>query len=148
MKKPAALLCTLIPTLVLAGAVHAHAVTREECSEGSDFIKNAALSREMGMGASTFIAKMREDFELIKSYPAELRWFVQDEDDEQQLLSAVTDVFESPREPEVHQREFFSRCLAHARVTTSPGIDGAGKHRRAALTLPLSTQARIARTIA
>src|SRR4051812_43129010 len=71
----------------------AHPLSREECSEGSDFIKNAALSRENGMDGGTFLSRTIEDLSLIKSFPPSMRWFVQDESDEDYLLKAVADVF-------------------------------------------------------
>jgi hypothetical protein len=95
----------------LAGSATAHPLSREECTEGSDFIKNAALSRENGMDGMTFLARTIEDLALIKSFPPTLRWFVQDQHDEDYLLAAVADVFSNPREPQMHQSRFFGECI-------------------------------------
>ena len=92
----------------------AHPLSRQECSEGSDFIKNAALSRENGMDGGTFLTRTIEDLSLIKSFPPSMRWFVQDQNDEDYLLKAVAEVFSSPREPQLHQSSFFGECITRA----------------------------------
>lgn len=90
----------------------AHRLAFSECKEGSDFIKNAALSRENGMTKQQFIDKLLQDMEAIRAFPASLRWFMQDADDEHFLLRAAEDVFDNPRPPDTHRREFFEACLA------------------------------------
>jgi hypothetical protein len=92
----------------------AHPLSRQECSEGSDFIKNAALSRDNGMDGGTFLSRTIEDLSLIKSFPPSMRWFVQDQNDEDYLLKAVAEVFSSPREPQLHQSSFFGECITRA----------------------------------
>jgi hypothetical protein len=89
----------------------AHPLSREECTEGSDFIKNAALSRENGMDGMTFLAQTIADLAAIKSFPPALRWFVQDQYDEDYLLAAVAEVFSHPQAPQLHQRSFFGECI-------------------------------------
>ncbi|MFO1322166.1 MAG: hypothetical protein U1F52_21375 [Burkholderiales bacterium] len=98
--------------LALACAAQAHDLTVQECHEGSDFIRNAALSREAGIARAEFIDRMRSDIDLIQSYPPELRWFVQDDDDEQLLLGAAQKVFDTPDAPERHRAEFLASCFA------------------------------------
>lgn len=95
----------------------AHPLSREECSEGSDFIKNAALSRDNGMDGVTFLARTIADLAAIKAFPPALRWFVQDQHDEDYLLQAVADVFSNPQEPQMHQRRFFGDCITHTSTT-------------------------------
>jgi hypothetical protein len=85
--------------------------TMEECLEGSDFIRNAALARDAGMGAETFIDRMRDDFLAIRAFPAELRWFVHDEGDEAFLAGQVHLVFEQPSDPEDHRLRFLRVCV-------------------------------------
>ena len=102
---------TIAAALSLAVGAAAHPLSREECAEGGDFIKNAALSRENGMDGMTFLARTIEDFAAIKSFPPSLRWFVQDQYDEDYLLKAVADVFSNPREPQAHQTNFFGDCV-------------------------------------
>lgn len=94
-----------------AGAANAHPLTRQECSEGSDFIRNAALSRDNGMDGMAFLSRAIDDIAAIRSFPRELRWFVQDERDEDFLLKAISRVFSDPLDPQAHQREFLTACL-------------------------------------
>ncbi len=100
--------------LIVSLNAGAHPLSREECAEGSDFIKNAAISRQNGMDGMdgmTFLARTIEDLAAIKSFPPELRWFVQDQHDEDYLLKAVAEIFSNPQDPQVHQRYFFGECL-------------------------------------
>src|SRR5260221_5806483 len=99
MKKPVIVLVFVIASLSPGVNSQAHPLSKEECTEGSDFIKNAASSRDNGMGAMAFIGKLGQDFVAIRSFPPALRWFVQDQQDEDFLLEAVVEVFEQPREP-------------------------------------------------
>jgi len=92
-------------------AVHAHALSMEECSEGSDFIGNAALARDDGMPERQFVAQFQADVQALQRLPAELRWFVQDKDDEVFLLSAVKDVFRKPKPAAVHKAQFALACV-------------------------------------
>ena len=106
---------------VLAGlhsAVPAHDLTLAECIEGGDFIKNAAMSRENGMTREAFLGRMESDLRVIQQFPPQLRWFVQDRDDEELLTWAARLVFDSPREPESHQSEFLAACTARVGGTT------------------------------
>src|SRR5437879_13676289 len=67
--------------------------TLSDCFEGSDFIANAALSRDNGMTRDAFINRLTGDFAAIRAFPSELRWFVRDEDDERFLEVAAVEVF-------------------------------------------------------
>jgi hypothetical protein len=89
----------------------AHPRSDQECREAREFIENAAMSRDNGMDGMTFVSKLLADFMAIRSFPAELRWFVQDQQDEELLLAAVSDVFERPGEPHTHGRSFLERCV-------------------------------------
>jgi hypothetical protein len=82
-----------------------------ECLEASDFVGNTALSRDNGVSAQKFIARMQQDFALIHAFPQELRWFVHDSDDEMYLLGAAREVFARPVPPEEHRRIFLESCL-------------------------------------
>lgn len=110
----AAVLTSLVP---LAGA---HELTPSECREGSDFIKNAALSRDYGISREMFLDRLRTDIVAIQAFPPELRWFVQDEDDETLLTGFARSVFDSPRAPEHHQSEFLVACMA--RIAAKPAL--------------------------
>jgi len=83
-----------------------------ECLEASDFVGNAALSRENGVSAQKFIERMQQDFSMIHAFPQELRWFVHDADDESYLLDAARDVFDRPAPPEEHRQAFLETCFA------------------------------------
>ena len=97
--------------LLASAAAHSHALSREECAEGGDFIKNAALARDEGMQERQFVAQFQADVQALQRLPAELRWFVQDKDDEVFLLSAVEDVFRKPKPATVHQAQFALACM-------------------------------------
>ena len=85
--------------------------TLQECLEGSDFIRNAALSRDAGIAADPFIERMKDDFFAIRAFPAELRWFVHDEGDEAFLAQQVRLVFEQASAPDEHRARFLSICV-------------------------------------
>lgn len=99
-----------------------------ECFEGSDFVGNAALSRENGMSEKKFIDRMQDDFELIRAFPQELRWFVHDSGDEAYLMAAAREVFERPAPPEEHRRTFLESCFA--RMAAPQSGDTAPHERR------------------
>jgi hypothetical protein len=79
---------------------------------GQRLHQNAALSRENGMAKQQFIDRLLQDMEAIRAFPSSLRWFMQDADDEYFLLRAADDVFDNPRPPDTHRRDFFESCLA------------------------------------
>jgi hypothetical protein len=85
--------------------------TLDECFEGGDFIANAARARDLGMRSEKFISRMREDFDLIQSFPNDLRWFVHDHDDEMFLLAEAQMVFDEPVTPDAHRFEFLHDCV-------------------------------------
>ena len=98
--------CAIHATAGIAGKP-----TMEECLEGSDFIRNAALSRDAGVAADTFLDRMSEDFLVIRAYPAELRWFVHDAGDEVFLAKEARLVFEQPSGPDDHGAHFLRDCV-------------------------------------
>jgi hypothetical protein len=85
--------------------------TMEECLEASDFIRNAALSRDAGIAADTFLDRMSEDFLVIRAFPAELRWFVHDTGDERFLAKEARLVFEQPSSPDDQSAQFLRVCV-------------------------------------
>jgi len=101
---------TFAATLLAAPWAQGHAPTMSECSEASDFIRNAALARDEGMQESQFVAQFHADVQALQRLPAELRWFVQDKEDEVFLLAAVTDVFRRPKPASAHQAQFAAAC--------------------------------------
>lgn len=104
---------TFAAALLLAtGSALAHKPTVQECREAGEFIRNAALSRDAGMTRSAFMDRLLGDLMAIRSHPAELRWFAQDDDDEAFLVSVVESVFDSPAKSTEHEAEMLHKCLA------------------------------------
>lgn len=95
----------------VALAVHAGVPTLPDCLEGSEFIANAARARDNGMLRDTFLARMEEDFTVIRAFPPALRWFAKDDDDERFLLDAVARVYDRPQPPARHHADFLAVCL-------------------------------------
>jgi hypothetical protein len=107
--------------LLAALPAWSHDTSLDECIEGSDFIRNAALSRDNGITRSDFIGRMHADIELIQAFPKELRWFVQDESDAELLLGHAALVFDEPRAPESHQAAFLQACVGRTDSAALPG---------------------------
>jgi hypothetical protein len=95
----------------IALAVQAGVPTLPDCLDGSDFVANAARARDNGMSRDAFLARMEEDFVVIRSFPPALRWFVKDDDDERFLLEAAARVYDRPQAPTQHQADFLAVCL-------------------------------------
>lgn len=104
--------CAAAAAIAIPCTVQAHDLSVQECHEGGDFIRNAALSREEGLIRAEFLERMRSDIELIQAYPPDLRWFVQDDEDAQLLVGAAEKVFDIPVEPETHRADFLASCFA------------------------------------
>ena len=94
-----------------AAGAGAHELTARECMEGSDYIRNAALSRDGGMTESAFMDVFERDMQLIARVPPSLRWFVQDKDDEDFLRAALDEVFSRPQAPQQHALDFARACV-------------------------------------
>jgi hypothetical protein len=97
--------------LACAAPLGASQPSLSECLEGSDFIGNAALSRDNGMSAQQFLDRMRQDFTLIHAFPSAARWFAHDADDEAYLMAEARAVFDQPGPPEQHRRTFLRSCV-------------------------------------
>jgi hypothetical protein len=102
---------TLLVLFWPTGKASGHEVSRAECTEGSEFIRNAARARDNGLSREAYLAQLRGDLISIRAFPPELRWFAQDEQDEALLYSAASDVFDDPQPPERHRQAFMERCL-------------------------------------
>ena len=89
----------------------AHSLTKDECREGGEFIRNAALARDNGITREFFVNKLAEDLMMIRSYPPSMRWFVQDAGDEKFLSDAVFKVFDEPVKAAQHEASFVGACL-------------------------------------
>ena len=91
-----------------------------ECSEGGDFIRNAALSRDGGMTRESFVGRLEGDMQTIRAFPPALRWFVHDADDERFLRIEVEAVFDKPETSEGHRAGFMARCTERSARLTTP----------------------------
>ena len=106
-------------TLLLStGAAAQHSAG--ECREGGDFIRNAALSRDGGTTRDFFIGRLEEDLQIIQAFPAALRWFVHDKDDERFLRAEVEAVFDAPQSSEQQRAGFLERCARRAGHPAAP----------------------------
>lgn len=104
----------LVLVLLLSMPLSAHQLTLEECEEGAEFIGNAAVLRDSGYPEGyeeAFVSRAIEDIEAIKQFPPEFRWFVQDDEDADYLLSEILRVFREPQAPTRHYQDFFNRCI-------------------------------------
>src|SRR5256885_16722377 len=66
----------IVGALAIASVAGASVPTMADCLEASDFIANAALSRDNGMTRDAFIERLNGDFAAIRAFPSDLRWFV------------------------------------------------------------------------
>ncbi len=102
------LLLVLAVAWPVSAAAHPHSA--KECREGGEFIHNAARSRDGGTTREFFVGRLEEDLVVIRSFPPELRWFVQDADDADFLRTEVAMVFDTPASSEQHRVDFLERC--------------------------------------
>jgi hypothetical protein len=99
----------------------AHPHSARECREGGDFIRNAALARDSGYTRDFFVNRLEEDFQMIRAFPPQLRWFVRDTADERFLRGEVEEVFGAPVASELHRAGFLERCIQRAERESSAG---------------------------
>lgn len=102
-----------------------HVLSPKECAEGGDFIRNAALARDSGMTEEQFMSRIEEDLEVIRAFPPELRWFVQDDSDAQLLLTAASNVFREPKPAAAHRHDFLIACMKRGSGEAQPAMPGA-----------------------
>lgn len=109
--------------LNLSGPVaSAHELSLQECREGADYIRNAAISREHGMSETAFMDIFDNDLAMIKAIPKELRWFVQDDEDAAFLRAALNKVFQQPMAPSEHAMDFAHTCMGRAQHWDIKGV--------------------------
>ncbi len=104
---------SLLAALSAGAAASAHELSARECMEGSDYIRNAALSRDGGVTEQAFMDVFEQDMVMIARVPPSLRWFVQDHDDEALLRAALAEVFHRPLTPPQHAQNFAQECVRH-----------------------------------
>jgi len=106
--------------LMRPGIGHAGHPTMNECFEASDFIRNAALARDAGVRSEVFLGQMEDDFAAMGGFPADLRWFAHDIDDEAFLFAEARAVFERPTTPGAHRSEFLRACVERMAAPRGP----------------------------
>ena len=104
-----AIFCTVAASAAVPA--NAHDLSVQECLEGGDFVLHAAQARDAGYTRYRFLNQVVSDLISIQAYPPELRWFVQDHDDESLLVSAAEQVFDEPVEPDRHRDSFLQTCF-------------------------------------
>ena len=107
-------------SLAWSAVAAAHPHSAQECREGGDFIRNAALARDAGYTRDFFVGRLEEDFVMIRAFPPDLRWFVRDPSDEEFLRVEVEAVFGAPASGEQHRAGFVERCARRAEGRKSP----------------------------
>ena len=110
----------LAAALILPPAVGAQPHSADECREGGDFIRNAALSRDGGTTREFFVRRLEDDLQTIHAFPPSLRWFAHDADDELFLRIEVEAVFDAPDTSEHHRERFMERCAERSARLASP----------------------------
>ena len=111
----------LMVGLAWSATATAYPHSARECREGGDFIRNAALARDSGYTREFFVNRLEEDFEMIRAFPPQLRWFVRDAGDEKFLRGEVEAVFGKPVASELHRAGFLERCIRRAERESSAG---------------------------
>ena len=104
----------LLAAAVLSFGAAAQPHSARECREGSDFIRNAALSRDHGITREFFVGRLEDDLLTIRAFPPSLRWFAHDSADEAFLRTEVLAVFDTPMASELHRDGFLERCALRA----------------------------------
>lgn len=108
-------------SLAWCAVATAHPHSARECREGGDFIRNAALARDAGYTREFFVGRLEEDFVMIRAFPPDLRWFVQDQGDESFLRAEVEAVFDAPDGSERHRTGFLERCVQRSERLAESG---------------------------
>lgn len=103
------------PDLVAKPASH----TIRECVEGSQFIRNAMLSRNNGHAH-----KVRDHFEsdviVLRTLPKHLRWFIYTPRDEVFVRAWINKALASHQDPRQIEQEFLVRCQGYSGEIRSP----------------------------
>lgn len=97
----------------IAASVSGFLPTEQECHEGSDFIKNAALSRDNGYSGERLVQQFDDDIMVLSGMDPQKRWFVRSPGATQFLRQALADVFAVRRKPKDGAAVFLRSCMAH-----------------------------------
>src|SRR5262245_49824681 len=111
--KKSAVTLVLFALLLVSLGASAHTRSKLECAQLKVFIQVHAYSRDRGaMTRQTSLEILTSDLELIKAFPEQPRWFVEDEDDARFIVREVARVFDDPLEPEIQGAAAEERCNA------------------------------------
>lgn len=113
---------TIMLSLVMLSPLAAHELSISECKEGADYIRNAAISRDHGISEAKFMQIFETDMRMIQAVPKELRWFVQDEEDEAFLRAQLDEVFNRPQPPQQHAKAFGEACVLRTEEWRQSGM--------------------------
>ena len=92
--------------------------TEQECREGSDFIKNAVLSRANGYSKAFLLGRFDDDMTVLSGMHPEKRWFVRSQGAMQFLRQALIDAIAAKRKPRDQADIFLRSCMAHVSPLT------------------------------
>ncbi len=87
--------------------------TSRECHEASDFIRNAASSRDNGYSKKFLLGRFDDDMMVLSGMDPQKRWFVRSKGATQFLRQALHDVFVVKRKPGDQAGIFLRSCMAH-----------------------------------
>ena len=112
-------LCQFLILLAFPLSSQSHPLSKQECSEGADYIQRAANFRDHGVSEARFIGIFDKDVQESQATPPEQRWFMQDEEDRVFLRTAVVGVFKRPKQPALHKEEFYKACKIRSAASSS-----------------------------
>ncbi len=84
--------------------------TLRECEEGSDFIRNAARSRDNGYSENKIVGRFDEDVVVLSGMAPEKRWFIRSPGATVFLRKALVAVFQMPKRPGDQASTFLAAC--------------------------------------
>jgi hypothetical protein len=84
--------------------------TSAECSEGGEFIRNAAISRDNGLPKDAFLRHLIADLSMIRGLPERMRWFAGDQADESLLVLHAERVYDYRMSAKENEEAFLAEC--------------------------------------
>jgi hypothetical protein len=103
----------LLALLLVSLAASAHTRSKLECAQLKVFIEVHAYSRDRGgLTKQASLDILENDLALIRAFPEQPRWFVEDESDARFIVREVARVFDDPLEPELQGAAAEERCNA------------------------------------
>ena len=101
----------LVALLLISPGASGHTRSKLECAQLKVFIQVHAYSRDHGaLTKQTSLDILESDLALIKAFPEQARWFVEDDADARFIVREVVRVFDDPLEPDVQGAAAEERC--------------------------------------